>query len=406
MSMTQLNEVREHLNAKRAELETIFTDLRNDDGSLKATTVEQRTEIRKRNEELTELGKQYDDLREISEIESALKSRKSADPDKRVPFVADVHKPAPVFKSLGELFTETMEFKGYRPGAGRSVIAEIPNVELKTLMQTSAGFAPANDRTDIVIPYALRRPVVADLIPQTATTLSVVSYMEETTFTNAAATVAEGGSKPESALAFTEVSVPVRKIATYLPVTDEQLMDVPTIRGIIDNRLLLMVALTEEDQLLTGNNVAPNLNGFLNASGVQSQAKGPDSVPDAVFKGMTKVRHTGFAEPSGIIFHPNDWQDVRLLKDTNGNYIWGDPSTAGVERIWGLNVVVTTAMTENTALCGDFRMYSHISRRMGMTVDAGWINDDFIKNRQVIRAEERLSLEIYRPAAFVKVTGI
>jgi len=401
----QLNEAREHLNAKRAELEAIFADLRNEDGTLKGTTLEQRTEIRKRNDELTELGKKYDEIREITEIESALKSRREADPEKRVPFAVEAPRQA-VRKSLGQLFTESLEFKGFRPGAGRTMLTEIPGVELKTLMETSAGFAPANDRTDIVVPFPLRRPVVADLIPQTATTLSVVSYMEETTFTNNAATVNEGASKPESALAFTEVSVSVRKIATYLPVTDEQLMDVPTVRSIIDNRLLTMLALVEENQLLTGNNTAPNLNGFLNASGVLTQAKASDTVADAVYKGMNAVRTTGFAEPNGVIFHPNDWQDIRLLKDTQGNYIWGDPSTAGVERIWGINAIVTTAMTENTALLGDFRLYSHISRRMGMTVDAGWINDDFIKNRQVIRAEERLSLEIYRPKAFCKVTGI
>ena len=405
-----LKESRERLQAKQDELGAYFAERKSPDGTLRALSPEEIKTIRDRNDELTEMSKAHEALREVEEVQKSLADRaQRLAAETRVPFPADPSDPASRIikpKSLGELVGEHAALKGWKPGAGRRTTMEIDGVDLKTLMETAAGFAPANDRTNIVVMSAQRRPVVADLIPQVSTALSVISYMEETTFTNSSDTVLEGGSKPESALAFTERSSNVRKIATYLPVTDEQISDVPSIRAIIDNRLLLMLALTEEVQLLTGNGTAPDLDGFLNRSGVQSQAKGSDTVPDAVYKAMTLVRFTGFAEPSGAIFHPNDWQDIRLLKDSAGNYIWGSPSEAGPERIWGLNVVVTTAETENTALVGDFRMYSNISRRMGMTVDVGWINDDFIKNRQVVRAEERLSLEIYRPAAFAKITGI
>lgn len=406
-----LKESRERLQAKQDELGAYFAERKGADGTLRALSPEEIKTIRDRNDELTEMSKAHEALREVEEVQKSLAERaQRLAAETRVPFpAADPSDPASRIikpKSLGQLVGEHDALKGWKPGAGRRTTMEIEGVDLKTLMETSAGFAPANDRTNIVVMSAQRRPVVADLIPQVSTALSVISYMEETTFTNSSDTVLEGGSKPESALAFTERSSNVRKIATYLPVTDEQISDVPSIRAIIDNRLILMVALTEEVQLLTGNGTAPDLDGFLNRSGVQTQAKGSDTVPDAVYKAMTLVRHTGFAEPSGGVFHPNDWQDVRLLKDSAGNYIWGNPSEAGPERIWGLNVVITTAETENTALIGDFRMYSNISRKMGITVDVGWINDDFIKNRQVVRAEERLSLEIYRPAAFCKVTSI
>lgn len=367
-------------------------------------------EIKRLNDEMTDIGREVDGLLEIERVATSTKAlgeRLGQPANGMVHSSGSAAQPVRPSKSLGQLFAEHPDYlsgvKGGRPHFG----INLENFEMKTVLDTGTGWAPAPVMTSIMVPFANRRPMVASLIPTTTTTQSATRYMEETTFTNAAAPVAEKGSKPEAALAFTERTVPVEVIAVWLPITRQQLDDVPAVRGVVDDRLTLMLLLQEEVQLLTGNGATPNLSGFLTKAGVQTQAKGVDPTPDAIFKAMTLVRNTGMADPTAVIFHPNDWQDVRLLRTADGVYIWGSPADAGPERIWGVTVISTVAETENTALTGDFQLYSHISRRLGIQIDVSDSHSDyFIKNQLAIRAEERLSLEIYRPTAFCRITGV
>lgn len=277
---------------------------------------------------------------------------------------------------------------------------------VKTTITTAAGYAPVNARGPAVVDFAARRPVVGDLVPTDATSVAIVKFMQESTPTNAAAGVTENLAKPESVLAWTEVTVPVEVIAHYIPVTNQQLDDVPGIEGLINRRMSEMLLLKEEDYLLNGTGTPPQITGFLVKAGTNTQALGADTNLDCIYKGMQAVRTVGYAEPTGVVVHPTNWTTIRLAKTTTGEYIFGDPSVPGPETVFGKPVVVTTAMTSGTALVGDFVGYSHISRRMGVTIIVGMINDDMVKNKKTILAELRESLEIYRPAAFTKCTGL
>lgn len=392
-----------------------FLSAHKKDGQL-VMTQEEVEQFRAMNEEIGDAGKRWDMLREVETMEASTNDqiRKLKEPHRVIPFSGGNGyngRGQQEYKSIGELFTEHNSYKsvGFHRDMTQYAI-ELNDIDvtpaMKTTMSTTAGFAPPNDRGPVVVPFALRRPMVGDLIPVDETTVSSVKFMEETTFTNAAAGVTEGNAKPESTLAFTERNQPVEVIATYIPVTNQQLDDVPAIRGVIDNRLMTMVALKEEDYLLNGTGTPPQLLGFLVKSGTNVQARGADSNVDAIFKGAQLVRTTGFAEPSGIVLHPDNWTTIRLMKTADGLYIWGSPAEPGPDRIFGKPVVVTTAMTSGTALTGDFQLYSHISRRMGITVIVGFINDDLVRNKRTILAELRESLEIYRASAFSKITGL
>jgi hypothetical protein len=408
-----LNEKEGAFKAKKDELAGIFREAGPDMDlaqvkSIRGTSIDKAAHIRKLNDELSDLSKEVDNLRAVQKAADRTKIA-GVNPDEGTGESGDgtdsyARASQPRSKSIGELFTESAALTEKKGATGPSATLDI---HLKTLLTTAAGWAPEVFRTGQVVPFATRPIQVADLIPQVETTQAAVQYMEETTFTNAAAETAEAGTYPQAALAFTEKLSPVVKVAVYLPVTDEQLEDVPQIRGYIDNRLPFMIRQRLDSQLLAGNGTTPNLRGLANVVGVQTQAKGTDPGPDAIYKAIVKVEVTGQAVANAVLMHPNDWQNIRLLRTADGIYIWGNPSDQGPERIWGLQVVRAQAATAGTAIVGDFANFCQLAVKRGIDVQVSNSHSTyFIEGTQAIRADMRCAFVVYRPTAFCQITGL
>lgn len=327
-------------------------------------------------------------------------------------------------RSLGQQFVEHEHYQFFKGGLHRSASAwRSPSFEL---FPRSWGVDPLHAATltedpasggKLVIPQYLpgiqpvmfQRLVVADLIASGTTDSNLVTYMVEKTFVNAADTVAEGGVKPESTLTFDAASDPVRKIAHWLPVTEEMLEDVAQIRSYIDARLRLGIQLTEEDQLLNGTVTAPDIIGIRNRTGLAPDVPaGTDSTADAIFKQIMAIYGSSYVMPDGIVMNPANWQTVQLMKTTQGEYIGGGPFQSPVSPLlWGLRVAVTPAIPAGVALVGAFGSAAQVFRKGGIRVEASNSHVDFfVKNLVAIRAEERLALAVYRPGAFGEVTGL
>jgi len=311
-------------------------------------------------------------------------------------------------KGFGDFFVESEAYKGYKGGSGGSPVArmDIDAHQLKTLMTTSAGWAPENLRLDDAVLSAQRPIAVADHVPFFTTEQAAVVYMLESTFTNNAAEASEGAAFGEAALALTETTSTVRKIAVALPVTDEQLSDVGGVRDYINQRLSYMIRARLDSQILTGNGSAPNLEGLNSVSGINTTAKGSDPTPDAIYKSIRKCRAVGFANPTVVFVHPSDWEAIRLLRDVNGNYIWGPPSASAPITIFGLPVVETTAATENTISLGDLQGYSGLFVRRGVDIETGWTGTQFTEGEVTIRATMRVAMVWFRASALATVTGV
>ena len=330
------------------------------------------------------------------------------------------HGSRPGMKSLGQQLVENPQWQAFiKSGGHRSGSAwASPSIELQaTTLDTTSGSGGQLIITDYqpgILPLLFKRLMVADLIAPGTTVGNSITYFKETTFTNAAAAVAEGTTKPESTLVFAQQTDNVHKIAHWLPITEEMLEDVEQIRSYVDMRLRLGVALAEEDQLLNGAGTGANIQGILNRSGLTAaQARGADTNADAIFKQITTIATTIFIQPDGIVMNPANWQTIQLMKTSTGAYYGSGPfATAqggiGVDGVlWGLPVARTPSIVANTALVGAFMQAAQFFRKGGLRVEASNSHADFfVKNLVAIRAEERGALAVYRPAAFGTVTGL
>lgn len=407
-----LTEAQGKLDAARKSLADVFAEAGpdNDMDKVKSISGDSAAKvewIRAKNAEINDLKKKADEIAEIVNIAAGVRQ----DPGRGEPGAepGTLQVKSGQRKSFGERITESAAIKGWKPGSNSGPVARI-DVDLKTDFTRSAGWDPEDIRTGRVELFATRpAPVVVDAIPQTTTSMSTVLYMEEDTFTNAAAEADEGGAYAEAALKLTEKSSEVRKIAVFLPVTDEQFEDEPRARAYVENRLPFMIRQKLDAQILVGSGAGTptQLLGTENVTGIQTQALGTDSIPDAIFKAMRKIRDDGFAEPSVVFIRPSKWETVRLLKTADGIYIWGHPSVAGVETIWGVPVVQTTAVTETKAVLGDYRNFSELSVRRGIDVQISNSHASFFTSGKLaLRADIRVALIHYRPKAFAAVTGL
>ncbi len=423
-----LKQLREKLDAKRAQLKAVFTETKTDAGSgevtyhfelAKADWLGAETLALKgiaksmRVIELVasanaELNKLQDRVAKQEEAEGAAKAmaKRDAEPVNRPGHPETKQKGEQ--KSFGELVTEHPIYKKWQEGSNEGKIElDIGMGELKTLFQTSAGWAPESTRTGVVVPGVTRPLQVTDIIPTGRTGMAAIVYMEETTRTHAAAEKAEGTAFAESTFVLTEKTSTVRKITDSVPVTDEQLEDVAMVQSYLEGRLNFGIQQRLDGQIVAGDGVAPNLEGILNVSGIQTLANTGEPVPDTIFNMMKQIRVTGRAIPTHVLLHPNDWAPIRLLRTADGLYIWGNPSEQGPERIWGLPVVQNESLTESTGLVGSFMLtWITVFERHGVVVERGFVGDQFKEGKATIRASGRWAQVVYRPTAFGTVTAI
>ncbi|MGV3564161.1 MAG: phage major capsid protein [Nocardioides sp.] len=320
-------------------------------------------------------------------------------------------------KSLGEHFVKSVgadRFLALKAGDVKSVASP----EFKAVHTVPGVFADVltDGVNSAAIQRGYRRPTVADVLGTGSISGNAVTYfVENPTITNAFATVAEAGQKPEFTFpAPTQVTDALKKIAAWWDTSDEMAEDAAFWVSEINNRALYLLSLAEENQLLNGPGTGSTVLGLLNRSGIQTEtaADNTDNA-DALFRAMTKVQTATGLTADALLINPADYQALRLSKDANeqyfgGGFFAGQYGNGGVPfqpPVWGLNTVVTAAVAAGTAVVGALKAATTVYRKGGVRVES--TNSDaskFTTNVITTRVEERIALAVRIPAAVVEVT--
>lgn len=263
-----------------------------------------------------------------------------------------------------------------------------------------------NDVQPGIVGYARKQPVMLSLVGTSPTDSDTVEYVRQTAVSTAAAEVAEDSAAAESAIAFETVTAAVKELAHFVPATRRALADAGQLQGIIEQDLLGGVVDRIDTQIASGNGSGENLTGIYNTSSIQTYAVAGSRL-DAIQHAATLVEVAAgiYSEIDAIGFYPTDWEDLRLTKDSTGNYLFGPPSIPGPRTVFGYQAVKSTVFTAGTPLAGMFAQYATAWQREAPTIYVGYVNDDFTKRRLSILAEARLAFGVKRPTAFVTITG-
>lgn len=331
-------------------------------------------------------------------------------------------------KSLGEMFTESDEFKALVQSGGATMsspfeleVNDLPSTGRKDVYGANGAHNITrnwgNIQFDAPVPRAYRRLRVRDLFPVATTNANLIDFFKVTGFAAGgdggnAATVADYdtqnntfGLKPKSNLVFTSDQAPVRTIAHWEAAHRNVLDDVPQLQAVINNELLYGLQLEEDAQILSGGGTGNDLLGILNTSGIQTYTQGAgEQKSDALRRAATKALIANY-EPTGYVMHPYDWEDVELQKgDGDGQYMLVTNVAIGAQaQVWRQPVVETPAIAEGTFLTGAFGLGAQIYDRQQANVRIAEQHADFfVRNAVAVLAEERIALAVKRPESFVR----
>lgn len=247
---------------------------------------------------------------------------------------------------------------------------------------------------------------VRQLIPTGSTDSDVVRYVKESGYTDGGAAKAEGATLGQSDFDMTATDANVRKIGTYFRISEEMLADTPQLTSYLSARAPEKLLSVEDDQILNGSGVAPNLSGIITdatdfAAGGFANAIESANEFDVLTVALNQLALANYSADY-IMINPTDFHKILLLKSSQNEYLVKDWNQGLQPRINGVPVILSTAVTSDKYLVGNFGMGTQLWIRDNVGVEfSRFDSTNFRDGFVTVRVQERVALTNYLPNAFV-----
>lgn len=216
-----------------------------------------------------------------------------------------------------------------------------------------------------------------------------------------AASVAESATKPAMDWTYVEGKATAEVIAVTAATTKQALLNMPILAQEINGELLGELADELDYQILLGDATGTNLKGidqyakaFTGASlaGEVADANVFDVIRAAILQvrvgnkataGYT--RRTGYM-PNYALVSPGIAAQMDTIKDNQGRYILPPFRSTDGQIVSGVQIIENDFVGDDDFYVADFTksLFNFVE---GLTIQTGWINDQFVKNQLSIRAE-------------------
>lgn len=299
------------------------------------------------------------------------------------------------------------DLKSMRSDRNAKIKVQLKDVGTMGISSIS-GISMANAQLDPAIRALPNRRIHMRNIMNTGRmTSSDYHYLREVGGDGDVATWTENsGAKPQLDLTYIEKVAPSEYIAGYLNISRKGLDDIAALQSAISMRLMEKYLIQEDKQILSGNGIAPNLQGILQVA----QAYNGDQIflIDRLLDAAAQLEESEYYT-DGILVKPRDWAAILRTKGNTDEYTMPGLGVVtmqnGVLYIGGIPVYKMNGMPSDNRqfLAGDWMLGAQLLLREQPTVEFSYENqDNFIKNVVTVRVEGRIALPIYYPEAFVK----
>lgn len=231
---------------------------------------------------------------------------------------------------------------------------------------------------------------------------TLAEWVEQSGIEGSAGMTAEGGTKTQLDWDYTVANAAVKKITTYVKISEEMLNDIDGMLGEINGNLAYQIELLEEQQLITGVGTTIYINGIekyaqaLDLAALSGTVEAANNW-DVLAAAITQIKVNAKASANRIFLNPADvFLTIHASKDTTNDYI--NPVTvvpnavAGAHPsifVWGVPVVESDSITAGEFLVADMTKFT-IRDKEALRIEIGLDGNDFTKNLVTIRGEKRL----------------